>query len=52
MRFRRIEVVYRGNGYVIAALRDPDPDNEIDYLRLNDLMITSGKKLYDGKVYQ
>ncbi len=52
VRFRRIEVIYRGNGYVIAALRDPDPDNEIGYLRLNDLMITSGKKLYDGKVYQ
>lgn len=51
VRFRRIRVLYRGDGYLIANLTDTDPDHAIPYLGLNDLMITSGKNLYDGKVY-
>ncbi len=51
VRFRRIRVLYEGDGYLIAALTDEEPDGETAYLSLNDLMITSGKKLYDGKVY-
>ena len=52
VRFRRIRVLYEGDGYLVAALNDDTPDHEIAYLGLNDLMVTSGKKLYDGKVYQ
>lgn len=52
VQFRRIEVLYEGDGYLIAAGEDPDPEHEVPYLALNDLMITSGKNLYDGKVYQ
>ena len=51
VRFRRISVIYEGDGYLIAALQDAEPENPTAYLGLNDLMITSGKKLYDGKVY-
>lgn len=50
--FRRIAVLYEGDGYLIAALTDGQPEHEIQYLELNDLIVTSGKNLYDGKVYQ
>ena len=46
--FRRIEVIYRGEGYCIAAAREARGE---DYLNLYDILITSGKNLYDGKVY-
>lgn len=46
---RRIEVIYRGDGYVIVTKQ---PADGTDYLQLNEMMILSGKKLYDGKVYQ
>lgn len=52
VRFRRIRVLYTGDGYLIAAAEDDSPENGIAYLALNDLMVTSGKNLYDGKVYQ
>ena len=52
VEFRRIAVLYEGDGYLIAAGTDPDPENDVPYLSLNDLMITSGKNLYEGKVYQ
>lgn len=51
VRFRRISVLYRGDGYRIAERKETDAGG-VPYLALNDLMITSGKNLYDGKVYQ
>lgn len=51
VRFRRIHVIYESEGYLIADMEDADPQNPVPYLNLNDLMVTSGKKLYDGKVY-
>ena len=52
VRFRRIRISYIGDGYLIASLEDDDPNHETAYLGLNDLMIMSGRKLYDGKVYR
>jgi hypothetical protein len=57
VRFRRIHVLYTGDGYLIAASEDDrvseeDSEEWIAYLALNDLMVTSGKNLYHGKVYQ
>ena len=52
VRFRRIRISYVGDGYLIAYLTDETPDHDIPYLGLNDLMIMSGRKLYDGKVYR
>lgn len=49
VRFRRIEVLYRGDGYCIAVLPDA---SEITELREGDILITSGRNLYDGKGYQ
>ena len=49
VRFRRIEIVYRGDGYSIAALPG---DDSLTELQENDILITSGKDLYEGKVYQ
>lgn len=48
VRFRKIEILYSGDGYCIAAEQG---DLGSEYLKLNDLLITYGKKLYDGKVY-
>ena len=47
--FRKIKILYEGNGYVIVARRE---DTERGYLAKNDLMVTSGQNLYDGKVYR
>ena len=47
--FRRIEVLYRGDGYVIAAERG---DLGKDYLNLFDIMVTYGENLYEGRVYR
>ena len=52
VRFRRVAVCYRGNGYYIALMEDDNPQSEVAYLKLNDLIVTSGKNLYDGKVYR
>ncbi len=52
VRFCRISVIYEGDGYLIASESDPISGHPIRYLGQNDLIITSGKKLYDGKVYQ
>ncbi len=47
--FRRIDVLYRGDGYCIAAEQGERGD---DYLAPTDVLITSGRNLYDGKVYR
>ncbi len=49
VRFRRIDIIYRGDGYSIAALPG---ENSLTELRENDILITSGSDLYEGKVYQ
>ena len=46
--FRRIEVLYRGDGYCIAA----EQNGREGYLALYDLLVTSGENLYDGRVFQ
>ncbi len=47
--FRKVEILYRGDGYAIVARRE---DTGRGYLAANDLMVTSGRNLYDGKVYR
>ena len=48
IRFRRIDVVYRGDGYCIVL---PPGDSSATELVKNDILVTSGKNLYDGKGY-
>ena len=49
VRFRRIEILYFGDGYYIVS--ENTEENE-EYLSLYDMLITSGKNLYEGRVYQ
>ena len=54
VEFRRITPIGSGNGYVIANTyekdREEENENPIPYLKTNDLIITSGNDLYDGKL--
>lgn len=45
--FRRVEILYRGDGYCIVA-----EQSEGDSLAQSDLMITFGDGLYDGRVLE
>ncbi len=47
VRWRWVVVVYEGNGYYIVE----EQGGREGYLALNDLLITYGTDLYDGKVY-
>lgn len=48
IRFRRIEIVYSGDGYCIVL---PPEESSVTELSKNDILVTSGKNLYDGKGY-
>ncbi|MBE6584627.1 MAG: hypothetical protein E7649_06610 [Ruminococcaceae bacterium] len=54
VEMRRVSIIGEGNGYYIVDTYENDlKDNvssEIPYLRINDLLITSGNDLYDGKL--
>ena len=54
IEFRRITIIGEGDGYYIVSTYERDfEDNlgsEIPYLYINDLIVTSGKDLYDGKL--
>ena len=47
--FRRVEILWRGDGYCIASA---DGDLGEGYLALHDILVTSGKDLYEGRVYR
>ena len=49
MHFRKIDVTYWGEDYVICAQK---PADEEGWLRLYDRVIVEGKELYDGKVVE
>lgn len=59
VKFRRVTVIGEGNGYYIvntlekdrAEIEESGEDSKRpDYLAVNDLIITSGNDLYDGKL--
>lgn len=50
--FRRIAAGVERDGYLLVPVEDPEPEKPSAYLALNDLMVLSGKNLYDGKVYR
>ena len=47
--FRRVEILYRGDGYCIVAEQEDRGD---DYLALYDILVIAGENLYDGRVYR
>ena len=53
VEFRRVTVIAERDMYYIANTRESDAEegsvSTIPYLNVNDLIITSGNDLYDGK---
>ncbi len=49
VRFRRADIIWRGEGYAIAALPG---EGSLTELYENDILIVSGNDLYEGKVYR
>lgn len=47
LKFKKINVVYWGEGYIICSQEKGD-----DYLKLYDRIVTQGRDLYDGKVVE
>lgn len=54
VEFRRVTVIGEGRGYYIVATYESDSNegsvSKTPYLYINDLIITSGNDLYDGKL--
>lgn len=50
--FRKVTVLYRGDGYAVVAERDPATENYTEFLNLNDQIIISlsDGELYDGRI--
>lgn len=48
--FRRIQIVYEGDGYYICVEGEADPQCPYGWLRMNDVIITEGVDLEVGKV--
>ena len=49
MHFRRIDIIYQGDDYFLVAERD-DKDGDYYYLGSNELIITEGNNLFDGRI--
>ena len=49
--FRRIDIIYVGEDYFLVAERD-DGDGKYYYLGSNELIITNGKNLFDGRIIE
>ena len=54
MEFRRVNIVYRNDGYVICTGNEGSSggtDDEIyPWIKQNDIIVVSGKDLYSGKL--
>jgi hypothetical protein len=49
VHFRRIDIIYQGDDYFLVAERD-DKDGDYYYLGSNELIITEGNNLFDGRI--
>ncbi len=52
VKFRRINILFEGEGYYVVAERDPEAENREEYLDKNDEIIISlsDGRLYDGRI--
>lgn len=50
IEFRRINVIYENDGYVICNGEPQDEDDMYSWIRQNDIVVVSGTDLYSGKV--
>ena len=49
--FRRIDIIYQGDDYFLVSERD-DSDGKYYYLGSNELIITNGKNMFDGRIVE
>ncbi len=51
--FRRVNILYHGDDYVVVAERDASAENYREFLNLNDRIITfvSDGELYEGRIF-
>ncbi len=49
VEWRKVEVIYSGESYVLAAKNGGDTAESAEWLALNDSLIVEGKDLYHGK---
>ena len=49
--FRKIDIVYVGEDYYLVEKRD-DKDGDYYYLGENELIITNGKNMFDGRIVE
>ncbi|MBP3314730.1 MAG: hypothetical protein J6M03_02795 [Clostridia bacterium] len=49
--FRLVQIVYEGSDYVLVAERD-DGEGKYYYLGSNELIITNGRNLFDGRIVE
>lgn len=53
VRFKRIHPILESDGYIIVEKQDTTSDESVSYdLGYCDLIITEGKRLYDGKIIE
>lgn len=50
VRFRRVNIIYEGDGYCIVEERDTTQEGYATYLNLHDIIITAGRNLYEGRI--
>lgn len=50
VRMRYIEVIYEGSDYYLCATDVDEEDDTRTYLGFNELIITSGNNLFDGRI--
>ena len=51
VHFRCVEIVYEGTDYVLVAERN-DKNGDYYYLGSNELIITNGNNLFDGRILE
>ena len=51
VHFRRVDIVHQGDDYFLVAERN-DKDGEYYYLGSNELIITDGSNLFDGRILE
>ena len=49
VHFRKVDIIYNGSDYCLVAENGEDDENYA-YLGTNELIITNGKNLFDGRI--
>ena len=49
VHFRKVDIIYNGADYCLVA-ESGEPEGNFEYLGTNELIITNGKNLFDGRI--